>query len=159
MAEFSSRRHRLVREIELELNQLERVADIAGRLTAQSEADRRPWDAAAASKYVADLFLGFENLCKRRYRYLNQPLPSGPNYHSEILTDFLDEKALGGTLSDTVVERLKKYLRFRHRFSHGYGYDVSWEIAEEPLQLLPETVELLSRIWKSWLDDLPAETD
>jgi hypothetical protein len=158
MAEFSSRRHRLAREIACELDQLARVADISRRLSALSEADRRPWDAAAASKYVADLFLGFENLCKRRYRYLNLPLPSGPNYHSDILTDFLDEATLGGALSNAVVERLKKYLRFRHRFSHGYGYDVSWEIAEEPLRLLPETVELLSNIWQTWLDNLPAET-
>jgi hypothetical protein len=70
MAEFSSKRHRLAREIECELDQLARVADIARRLSALSEAERRPWDAAAASKYVADLFLGFENLCKRRNRGL-----------------------------------------------------------------------------------------
>jgi hypothetical protein len=155
MAESSSRQHRLSREIECELAQLARVADMAGRLAAVPESERRPWDAAAASKYVADLFLGFENLCKRRYRYLNLPAPSSPDSHSEILTDFLNETALGGSLSNTLAERLKKYLRFRHRFSHGYGCEVSWEIAEEPLRLLPETVEILSAIWKTWLDDLP----
>ena len=159
MEKSSSRRRRLVREIAYELDQLQRVAQTAAELSALSEQERRPWDAAAAAKYVADLYLGFENLCKRRYRYLGISAPSGPDSHGEMLNDFLGDPALGGSLDDAVVTRLKKYLRFRHRFSHGYGYEVNWEVVEEPLRLIPETVDLLARIWQRWIARLPAENN
>jgi len=151
MDESSSRQLRLVREIDCELQQLERVAEVAAQISALGESERRPWDSAAAAKYVADLFLGLENLCKRRLRYLDLPVPGGPESHSEILKQFLADPDLGASLGDDVALRLKKYLRFRHRFSHGYGYEVAWETVEEPLKLLPETVTLLDSIWRNWV--------
>jgi uncharacterized protein YutE (UPF0331/DUF86 family) len=58
---------------------------------------------------------------------------------------------LGDRISREVAERLKLYKDFRHRFVHGYGFEVSWELVEEPLTLLPDTVEELVRVWTSWL--------
>ena len=159
MAQSSSKLRRLEREIALELDQLGRVAEMAGKLAALTPDERRPWDSAAAAKYVADLFLGLENLCKRRYRYLDQCIPDGPESHTQILAGFLQEPSLGGSLAGSLAERLKRYLRFRHRFSHGYGYEVSWEIVEEPLQLLPETVEILTKMWREWVAGLPMEDE
>ena len=150
-------KQQLAREIQYELDQLRRCAQTASQLAAVPPHQRRPWDAAAAAKYVADLFTGLENPCKRRCRYLAQPIPEGPESHTEILNQFLELAELGGTLSKGFSLRLKKYLRFRHRFVHGYGYEVSWEIVEEPLRLLPETVEQLARTWNHWLDTLPPD--
>jgi len=159
MAESFSKRRRLEREIELELDQLRRVAEMAGKLAELEPDERRPWDSAAAAKYVADLFLGLENLCKRRYRYLDRHIPDGPESHTQILADFLQEPSLGGSLDGPLAERLKRYLRFRHRFSHGYGYEVNWEIVEEPLQLLPETVDVLTKMWREWVASLPTKDE
>ena len=152
-------KQQLVREIELELDQLRRSAKTAAQLAAVSSEQRRPWDAAAAAKYIADLFTGFENLCKRRCRYLALPIPEGPQSHTQILDEFLNEAELGGTLPEEFAFRLKKYLRFRHRFMHGYGFEVSWEIVDEPLRLIPETVEQLAQTWKRWLGTLPADDE
>lgn len=113
---------------------------------------RRPWDAAAAAKYVFDLALSLENLCKRRYLALGLPHPTGPDSHSRVLDDFLAEPNLGGELTGEESLRLKKYVRFRHRFAHGYGHEIDWPIVEEPLRLLPETVERLTEIWERWLE-------
>ena len=150
-------KQQLAREIQYELDQLRRCAHTASQLAAIPPHQRKPWDAAAAAKYIADLFTGLENLCKRRCRYLDQPVPQGPDSHSEMLGQFLDAEELGGTLPEEFSLRLKKYLRFRHRFIHGYGYEVSWEIIEEPLHLLPETVEQLAQTWNRWLDTLPPD--
>ena len=152
-------KQQLAREIEFELDQLRRSAETAAQLTAVSPDQRRPWDAAAAAKYIADLFNGFENLCKRRCRYLALPIPEGPQSHTQILDEFLSVDELGGTLPEEFSFRLKKYLRFRHRFMHGYGFEVNWEIVEEPLRLISETVEQLAKTWKRWLDTLLAEQD
>jgi hypothetical protein len=39
---------------------------------------------------------------------------------------------------------------------HGYGHEINWEIIDEPLKLLPETVSLLADIWETWIQELPA---
>lgn len=150
---------RIVREIEHELRQLERVAEIAICLSQVSESERQPWDSAAASKYISDVFLGLENLCKRRMRSLGKTVPVGADSHSALLNDFLQTENLGGQLSDDVKVRLKKYLRFRHRFSHGYGFEVSWEIAEEPLRLLPDTVAIIADVWRHWIKGQYPDTE
>ena len=148
---------RFVREIAYELEQLGQLAEVARGLAAVEPEQRRPWDGAAAAKYIADLCVGLENLCKRRYRYLEQEPPSEGDSHQRMLADFLAEEGLGGALPGDVAFRLKKYLRFRHRFVHGYGHQVSWEIVEEPLRLLPETVERLSWVWRQWAAALPED--
>ena len=124
---------------------------MAGMLAAVPVSERRPWDVAAAAKYVADLSLGLENLCKRRCHYLGLPVPEGRDSHSQVLRDFLSQPDLGGLLDAEVAQRLQKYLRFRHRFAHGYGHEVTWEVVEEPLRLLPSTVASLVSVWESWL--------
>ena len=33
------------------------------------------------------------------------------------------------------------------------GFEIEWEKVDEPLRLLPETVELLTSLWLKWLDN------
>ena len=147
----SSKPDKLRREIQHELAQLQRVAEIAARLSARPAADRQPWDAAAGAKFISDLVLGWENLIKRSRLHLAQALPEGPDSHQQLLAGFLADPCLGGQLSAEWQLRFKMYLRFRHRFLHGYGYEVNWEIVEEPLRWLPEAVVLLCGLWTRWL--------
>lgn len=144
-------KERLALELGCEFDHLRTLAEQAEALAGVPEVERRPWDAAAAAKYVSDLWLGFENLCKRRYAYLRLAVPTGPDSHSRILADFLAEPQLGGGLKPETARNLKKYLAFRHRFMHGYGYEVDWSMLEEPLRLLPSTVKTLISLWQAWL--------
>lgn len=150
---------RIANEIHFEIEQMQEVASLAVALSAVPENERRPWDVAAAAKFVADFFLGLENLCKRRYRFLGKPFPEGPDSHSVLLNDFVETAGLGGSLSTELKERLWKYLRFRHRFVHGYGWQMRWELVEEPLRLLPETVRQISEVWDIWLASLPRDPE
>ena len=145
---------KLAAEVTQELQQLALVAQHAAELARVPETERHPWHAAAGSKYVADLFNGLENLCRRRYRASDLPIPEGEDSHTRILEAFLEEPELGAALSAEVKHRLKKYLRFRHRFMHGYGHEVKWEIVDEPLRLLPETVGILREVWLRWLQGI-----
>lgn len=141
----------LPEEIGYELRQLRLTARAATDLHNAAGADPKPWHAAAAAKYVSDIMLGLENIWKRRCRYLGTPMPNGPDSHRRILAAFLDDKNLGGRLSSEAAERLGLYLRFRHRFVHGYGFELRWEIVEEPLALIPDTVKRLTEVWQGWL--------
>lgn len=109
-------------EINFELRQLKRTAELAQQLYREAGDDPRAWHAAAAAKYISDFMLGLENLWKRRCRHLRVPIPGGPSFHRQILTSFLDQEQLGGRLTSEISQRLGSYLRFRHRFIHGYGF-------------------------------------
>jgi hypothetical protein len=146
------RQPELTEEIAFELRQLERLAGLARAMLAVPPAERRPWDAMAAAKCVADLFRGLENLWKRFCVHSGRPFPSGPDSHARLLSAFLSESGLGNQVSPEFAERLKLYKDFRHRFVHGYGFEVSWELIEEPLTLLPVTAEELVRVWAGWLN-------
>jgi hypothetical protein len=142
---------KLAKEVEYEVKQLRTLAAFARELAAAPEGERRPWDAAAAAKYAADVCHGLENLCRRRYKALGLREPLGPESHSQTLAEFLKDPKLGGRLKPEIAGRLQSYLRFRHRFIHGYGYEVTWEMVAEPLALIPETVEALAQVWLEWL--------
>ncbi|MCX7047021.1 MAG: hypothetical protein NTX50_16220 [Candidatus Sumerlaeota bacterium] len=146
---------KLAHEIEYELEQLDGVMHAASCLMRVPPEQRDPWDAAAAAKYVADISLGFENLCKSRCRHLQLDWPSGSDSHRQILQQFLNDADLGGRLPPGMPRLLEKYQRFRHRFVHGYGFQVSWEIVEEPLRLIPEMVAALKAVWGQWLAGIP----
>ncbi len=141
-------------EVQCELEHLRAIAEQAHRLSNMSEEGLREWEAVAAAKYVADVWLAVENLCKRRYAALGLPPPQGPDYHARILADFLAEPCLGGGVSAALALRLKKYLAFRHRFIHGYGQEIVWGMVEEPLRGIPDTVTHLARVWTTWLGTL-----
>jgi hypothetical protein len=143
---------RLRDEVRFEIAQLRRVAEVARELADVPVAERRPWDAAAAAKYVFDLAMSLENLCKRRNAAFGRPHPSGPDSHSQLLEEFLQDPNLGGQLGADEALLLKQYFRFRHRFAHGYGHEVHWEIVAEPLRLLPQTIERLAMLWEQWLE-------
>lgn len=141
-------------EVRHELEQLRHVAAQAKRLLAIAETDRREWETVAGAKFVADVWLGVENLCKRRYAAMGSSVPQGPDSHARILEDLVNDPTFRAALTGADLARLKKYLAFRHRFIHGYGQTVTWSMVAEPLRLIPETVDVLDKVWTSWLATL-----
>lgn len=141
----------LTEEIGYELRQLERLSELAREMASVPPSERRPWDAMAAAKCVADVYRGLENLWKRLCVHSDRAFPTGSDSHAKILSAFLAETGLGGKLSAEMSERLKLYKDFRHRFVHGYGFEVSWELVAEPLALIPETVAELVRVWSDFV--------
>jgi hypothetical protein len=101
--------------------------------------------------------MAVENLCKRRYAALEIPLPQGPDSHARILADLLAAPHFAERISANLSLRLKKYLAFRHRFTHGYGQILLWSMVEEPLRQIPETVSDLTGIWTDWLGTLACQ--
>ena len=105
-------------EIRHELDCLGRVAQVAEALFREKRSDKSPWPAAAAAKYISDVFMGLENLWKRKCRYRGESYPEGATSHRDVLVAFLEDPSLGGHLTPESAEHLAGYLRFRHRFIH-----------------------------------------
>jgi len=107
---------RLATEIQFELEQLRRLATAVNQLLISIKGEPLPWHAAAGAKYVADIWMGIENLCKRRCSYLEIKAPSGADSHSRLLGDFFANPELGGKLSPDIQHRLKKIQEFPPSF-------------------------------------------
>lgn len=83
---------------------------------------------AGAAALLHNFYNGIENVIKQAVRGRNINIPQGESWHRDLLLKATEENVISEKLADD----LKRYLAFRHFFSHGYALD-----------LLPDRIEPL----------------
>ena len=83
---------------------------------------------AAAGLFLANLYNGIENILKRIARFHQAAIPSGADWHIELVKAFCDPSRPGlpVLLSHSLASLLAPYRRFRHVVHHGYGFQLRW---------------------------------
>jgi len=94
----------------------------------------------AAAAFLSQFYSGIENILKRVCKFYNIPLPSGINWHSELLMKFhKGESPLPIFFDNEMIDSISPYRKFRHVFFHGYGFQLDWDRMKDGL----ENVEII----------------
>lgn len=83
----------------------------------------------ASASMLVDFYKGVEKIFEKIARNIDQQLPKGEFWHSELLRQMSQEfgSARPPIVTQALSKRLDEYLRFRHLARNVYGFHLQWE--------------------------------
>ena len=76
-----------------------------------------------------DFYLGVEKIFEKIARNIDQQIPKGEFWHSELLRQMSQEfgAVRPAIITKALSDKLEDYLRFRHLTRNVYGFHLDWE--------------------------------
>ena len=111
-----------VRElVEAELENIERV--VAEFPNSDSLPNLSSLELAGAAALIHNFYNGVENVLKQVVIAFGRKLPDGSSWHR----DLVNIATSNDIISESTAKELRRYLAFRHFFTHGYSFDLDKE--------------------------------
>jgi len=122
-------REGLNKEIDIELQNLERLTREMEELTNRAANNPDFIETRAAGSILHDFYCGVEKIFERISINIDGKLPKGEDWHTELLLQM--GKPIKGVrkaiITHDLLKKFNEYLRFRHLFRHIYGFELKWE--------------------------------
>ena len=93
---------------------------------------------AGVGALVHNFYNGLENILKQIIISTGNQLPTGSSSHRDIV----NTAASCNIISQATANELRRFLAFRHFFSHGYSFDLDKERITPLVKDIPKTLDL-----------------
>jgi len=110
----------------------------------------------AGGSILHDFYTGIEKIFENVAKEIDQRVPMGEEWHSELLHQMtLDIPGLRPPVITAHTEKkLREYLGFRHLFRKRYGFELDWEKMKRLLSKMPDVLSVLENEIKISFDSL-----
>jgi len=100
----------------------------------------------ALASVLHSFYNGLENIFLSIAKGLDQQVPTGAQWHRDLLVHMTQETASrGSVISTELAQKLADYLGFRHFYRHSYSFFLEWD---------KELVVSLREIWVQVKEEL-----
>jgi hypothetical protein len=101
----------------------------------------------AGGSILHDFYTGIEKIFENIAKEIDQRVPMGEEWHSELLHQMtLDIPGLRPPVITAHTEKkLREYLGFRHLFRKRYGFELDWEKMKRLLVKIPQVLSNLEK--------------
>ena len=84
------------------------------------------------AKKLAEVYSGIERIFERIANEIDKQLPKGERWHTDLLTQMAERRPeRPPVISKGTQQRLREFLRFRHKVNNIYGDELIYEAAEK----------------------------
>jgi len=95
--------------------------------------------------FLQNIYTGMENILKQMLLHQNISIPESPTWHKDLLNLAFDNNLI----SKETVDKIGKYLVFRHFFTHDYGFLID----EEKLEPIMDNISEVYSEFKREIDE------
>ena len=146
---YSKLVEKVISQVEFEIGQIEHLFESYADLLEQAQ-EKAPdlVEVTAVGSVLHSFYNGLENIFLAIAKRIDQDVPAGAQWHSDLLTQ-MTEAALsrGPVLTVDTAHKLASYLGFRHFYRHSYTFFLEWDELEK-------LVTPLAEVWEQTKDEL-----
>jgi hypothetical protein len=139
----------VVSQVTFEIGQIDQLLAVYADLVERVQ--QRPPDLVeitAMASVLHSFYNGLENIFLSIVKGLDQQVPTGDQWHRDLLIHMTRETAnRGSVMSTALAQKLADYLGFRHFYRHSYSFFLEWD-------KLQGLVTSLSEVWAQVKEEL-----
>jgi len=133
------------------------MAEVGLALKALTGREPRTVEAAGIALFLANLYMGVENVLVRISEAHGVSVPQGQSWHADLFDMFChpDDFGLPQIIDAELADEIGEYRRFRHVAFHGYGVGLVWERLRPGAE---KAIEVFTRFFlglQGYMDTLP----
>lgn len=150
---------KVISQVTFEIGEIDRLLGAYQELV-QREEQSTPHlvELTALASVLHSFYNGLENIFLSIAKGIDKNVPTGAQWHRELLTQMtLATAKRTSVITRETARQLGNYLSFRHFYRHSYSFFLEWNELEKLVTPLPEVWRRVKQELQAFLNGLRAE--